>query len=45
MAFLDDPSRANLVLFMEHLGGELGPLVRAQHEAGIVEVRPAAMRG
>jgi RES domain-containing protein len=45
MAFTDDPKRANLVLFIEHLGGQLAPLVRAQHEAGIVELRPAAMRG
>jgi RES domain-containing protein len=45
MAFLDDLSRANLVLFMEHLGGNLAALVRVQHEAGIIEIRPAAMRG
>lgn len=44
MGFLDDPARGNLVLFVEHLGGEVAPLVRAQHEAGIVELRPGAMK-
>jgi len=45
MAFLDQPSRANLVLFIDALGGDMAALVRAQHEGGVVEIRPAAMRG
>ncbi len=45
MAFLDDLKRGNLVLFMDGLGRDMAELVHAQHEAGIVEVRPAAMRG
>jgi RES domain-containing protein len=45
MAFADDGARANLVLFMECLGGDLQAIVGAQHEAGLIEVRPAASRG
>jgi hypothetical protein len=30
---------------MEHLGGDVEALVRSQHEGGLVEVRPSAMRG
>jgi RES domain-containing protein len=42
MAFLDDPQRANLVLFVERLGGEVAPLVRGQREAGVAQLRLSA---
>jgi RES domain-containing protein len=40
MAFLDEPERANLVLFVERHADGIEAVIRGQREAGLVEVRP-----
>ena len=39
MAFLDDPGRGNLVLFVERHAEGIEAVIRGQREAGLVEVR------
>lgn len=40
MAFLDEPERANLVLFVERHAEGIEAVIRGQRDAGLVEVRP-----
>jgi RES domain-containing protein len=40
MAFLDDPGRGNLVVFVDRFPGGIGDVVRNTVDAGLVELRP-----
>ncbi len=40
MAFLDEPDRANLVLFVERHADGIEAVIRGQRDAGLVEVQP-----
>ena len=42
MAFLDHEARANLVLFVERLDGDVADVLARQRDAGSLEIRPAA---
>ncbi|HKG56724.1 MAG TPA: RES family NAD+ phosphorylase [Candidatus Limnocylindrales bacterium] len=44
VAFLDDPARGNLVVFMDRFGAGIHDIHRGTADAGLIELRPAIAR-